>query len=149
MSKAVEAEPDGEAQEAAVGLAPSRDQLGSLVNRDLDGHQHTGVCALHQDGHDCVDNHTSFCGGCMERQYACVCHLGDASIAAPSRVTHVHKEHLHKQRRQEKSRKKWESRKKASELQEGNQPKVITAEIQVYSERGRSRFHDDRASNVF
>lgn len=50
----------------------------------------------------------------MERQYACVCHLGDASIAAPSYVTHVHKEHLHKQRRKEKSRKKWESHKKAS-----------------------------------
>ena len=56
MRKAFEAEPDGEAQEAAVGLAPSRDQLDSLVNGDLDGNEHTGVCALHQDGHDCVDN---------------------------------------------------------------------------------------------
>ena len=113
MSKALEAEPDGEAQEAAVGLAPSRDQLGSLVYRDLDGHEHTGDCALHQDGHDCVDNRTSFCGGRMERQYVCVCHLEDASIAAPSHVTHGIEEHLHKQRRKEEFRKKWESHKKA------------------------------------
>ena len=35
----------------------------------------------------------------MERQCARVCHVGNASIAAPSHVTHVHKEHLHKQRR--------------------------------------------------
>ena len=120
MSKAVEAEPDGEAQEAAVGLAPSRDQLGSLVNRDLDGHEHAGVCALHQDGHGGVDNHTSFCGGRMERLYACACHLEDISVAAPSKVTHVHTEHLHKQRRKEKSRKKWQSHKKASGRESSN-----------------------------
>ena len=119
-SKALEAEPDGEAQEAAVGLAPSRDQLGSLVNRDLDGHEHAGVCALHQDGHGGVDNHTSFCGGRMERLYACACHLEDISVAAPSKVTHVHTEHLHKQRRKEKSRKKWQSHKKASGRESSN-----------------------------
>lgn len=95
----------------------------------------------------CADNLPAmFCEDCMERQYACVCHLGDvqesfhATISAPLREDHAsvkgcvdaesQKKHVGRTHRQDNRRRKWEAGKLAK------QPKDLDGDIAKKIDRG-------------
>ena len=111
-----------------------KDQPAATALTNAEGEQEDHTAAVCQR---CADDPPAmFCEDCMERQYACVCHLGDVNEpfhATTSALLHEdyasvkvcvdadsQKEHVKRRHRKDNRRRKWEATKLAKQSKDSD-----------------------------